>query len=223
MERRYSNGLSFLSSYSWSKDIDYSSDDTAFIADRFNLGVDRGLSALDTGNRWVTSFSYDLPFGNGRHWFTAGTMSKAMGGWALTGIATLQSGTPFSVYSPVDTSGFFVMNGQRADRIGNGTLSNPTVNDWFDLSAFTQGTQYTVGTAGRNILRGDGTVNFDLGINRNFSFKDRYRVQFRGETFNAFNHPTFGIPFNTIGEADSGRVTSASAARTLQVGLKMYF
>lgn len=223
VEKKYSKSFTFTSAYSWSKAIDYTSDDTGFVTDRFNIGLDRGLSALDTGHRLVNSFVFDLPFGAGRQWLTSGMSSHILGGWQLTGISTLQSGQPFSVMSPIDTSGFFVMNGQRADRIGSGKKSNPTLDEWFDTSAFTQGSQYTVGTSGRNILRSDGLVNFDFGLHKSIAVQDWGTLQIRGEAFNAFNHPTFGTPLNTIGLPTSGLVSTARAARMMQVGLKLYF
>lgn len=222
-EKKYSQSFTFLTSYSWSKTIDYTSDDTGFVTDRFNIGLDRGISGLDSGHRLVGSFVADLPFGAGRQWLTSGPASHILGGWQITSIGTLQSGQPFSVMSPIDTSGFFVMNGQRADRIGKGVKSNPTLDEWFDTRAFTQGSEYTVGTAGRNILRSDGLVNFDFGLLKNFAIKEWGMLQVRGEAFNAFNHPTFGTPFNTIGQPTSGLVTTAGPGRMMQAGLKLSF
>ena len=222
--KRYSNGMNFQIGYSWSKNIDYTSNDQAFILDRFNMRLDRGLSDLDMGHRVVANWVYDLPFGANRRFLNKGkVLGQVIGGWTISGIATFQSGQPFTVLSPIDTSGFFVNGGQRADRICSGKLSNPTPSMWFNTSCFQQAAQYTIGNSGRNILRGDGTANFDMALLREIHFTENRFLQLRLEAFNAFNHTMFNLPYNVIGQATSGQVTSAKPARILQLGAKFYF
>ncbi len=223
--KHLSHGLSFLVSYSWSKTMDYTSSDETFIADRFHPRLDYAVSSLDTGHTLVASWVYDLPFGPGKRWLThGGAAGKIVGGWHFTGIATFASGAPFSVLNPFDTSGYIVQDpGQRADRTCGGRLSNPTVNEWFDTSCFTLATPYTIGNSARNILRSDGTQNFDLGFLKDIHFTETKYLQFRWEMFNAFNHPIFGPPDSTIGTDTSGQVFSAGPAREMQVALKLYF
>jgi hypothetical protein len=74
-----------------------------------------------------------------------------------------------------------------------------------------------------NILRGDGLVNFDFSILRNFALSERVRLQFRGELFNALNHANFGLPGRTLGNADFGIVDTAAPARRVQLGLRLTF
>lgn len=224
-QKRFAKGLSFLTSYTWSKTMDYTSSDAAFISDRFHPGLDYGLSSLDTGDRLVTSWVYALPVGPGKHWGRglSGVAGKMVGGWMVTGIASFQSGAPFSVYSTYDTSGFYVVSGQRADRVCNGKLSNPTVSEWYNTSCFTLATPYTIGSSARNVLRADAMSNFDIGILKDTHINEHQYVQFRFEMFNAFNHPLFGTPVTTIGLPTSGEVLTAGAPREIQLALKYYF
>lgn len=222
-KKRYSQGLDFQVSYSWSKNIDYTSSDQNFILDRFNMEADRGLSDLDTGHRLVASWIYELPFGRKQKWLRGGPASYVLGDWRISGIATFGSGQPFTVHSPLDTSGFFVNGGQRADQVCSGKLDNPTVERWFDTSCFKQAANYTIGDSGRNILRADGLANFDMGLMKDVPFTEARYLQLRIEAFNAFNHTMFDAPYSTIGQSTSGEVTSAKPARILQLSAKFYF
>jgi Carboxypeptidase regulatory-like domain/TonB-dependent Receptor Plug Domain len=222
--KRFDHGLQTQLVYSWSKNIDYTSNDQAFILDRFDMQANRGLSDLDTGHRFVGNWVYDLPIGPGKAWLNhGGWVGRVVGGWRTAGIATFQSGQPFTVLSPIDTSGFFVNGGQRADRTCSGVLSNPSPGEWFNTSCFTQAAQYTIGDSGRNILRGDGIADFDLSLLKDFKFSETRLLQLRFESFNAFNHTMFNVPNSVIGQATSGKVTSAKPARILQLGAKFYF
>lgn len=226
-EKHLSSGLDMRIGYSWSKNIDYTSSDLNFILDRFHMKYDRGLSDLDTGSRLVASWVYDLPLGAGGLLFSNANKVEQgiVGGWHLSGIALFQSGAPFSVLSPLDTSGFFVNGGQRADKTCSGKLSNPTPNHWFNTSCFQQAAAYTIGDSGRNILRADGNKNVDMGLLKNIQFTDNQSrfLQLRVEAFNVFNTPVFNAPYNVIGEPTSAVVTAANPARELQLGAKFFF
>lgn len=224
VKRQATRGLLLLASYSWSKTIDYTSNDLNFVSDRFNFGLDRGLSDDDTGHRLVTSFVYDLPFGPGERLLSAnGWAGRALGGWQLAGIATFQAGLPFTVHNLVDNSGFFVASGQRADRTCGGGLDKPTPAKWFDTACFQAATPYTVGNSGRNILRADGIGNFDLSLLKDIRFTEARYVQLRAEAFNALNSPTFQAPNTYFGSPTFGQVTAAGEPRILQLGAKLYF
>ena len=109
----------------------------------------------------------------------------------------------------------------RPNRIANGTLSSGrSIDRWFDTSAFTVQPQYTYGNSGRNILSGPGSRNLDLSLHKNFQIKENMRLQFRAESFNFTNTPTFGQPGATLNGLGVGQITSASDPRRLQFGLK---
>jgi len=95
-----------------------------------------------------------------------------------------------------------------------------TLERWFNTDAFVSPPKYQFGNAGRNIIIRPGRVNFDLAIYKMFRFTERYRLQFRFETFNAFNTPPIGTPNLQVRNKNFGRITSAGRPRNLQFGLK---
>ena len=162
LEKRYSSGLTFLATYTWSKLIDDSnvSSNGFTTEDPRNLSLDRGLGETDIPHRFVTSFSYELPFGRGK--LIGKDMSRGLnllaGGWTVAGIVQYQSGFPFTPSmsdNPTDTD-----YGFHPDRLGSGTVSDPTIQRWFDPTAFSVPALYQIGTSGRNILRGPGIKNW---------------------------------------------------------------
>lgn len=114
--------------------------------------------------------------------------------------------------------------GQRPDRIADGKLSDPTVDRWFDTSAFTTPAPFTYGNAGRNILYGPGRINFDFSLFKDFRFNEGLRIQFRGEIFNLLNTPQFDLPNASIGARQAGMITSiVGTPRQIQLGAKLIF
>ncbi len=144
-------------------------------------------------------------------------------GWEIAGIATLQSGRPYTPYVSTDNSntGNFL---DRPNLIGNPRLDHPTPELWVNKSAFAMPSQFAFGNAGRNILVGDGLVNFDFALMRNIRYRENKTLQFRAESFNAFNHPNFALPVPTFDSARFGTVPSTSTdPRDIQFGVKIIF
>ena len=227
----------------WSKSIDdnygvsAAADGSALFAqDARNLRAERSLSDYDVRLRWVLSAVYDLP---GKQ--LQNSAAKAvLRGWQLTGILTLQSGRPFTVFSGRDESN----TGGGSDRpnvIGDWRVS-PNPDRWFnpctlladgrtrrncgpgDTAAWQLNAVNTFGNAGRNILHGDGLRNFDLGLYRGFRIGERQSIQFRMEASNALNHPTFFVGDYNINSQTFGRVRSIFYDRRLvQLGLYYRF
>ena len=113
---------------------------------------------------------------------------------------------------------------QRPDRIASGRLDHPTIDKWFDTSAFVLNAPYTWGNSGRNILYTDGLTVWDASLLRNFSIREGMRLQFRGEFFNALNHPDFGTPTRSLSSGSFGKVFGTrNAPRIGQVALKFIF
>jgi hypothetical protein len=111
----------------------------------------------------------------------------------------------------------------RPNVVGNWQLSDPTVASWFNIAAFAPNAPYTYGNAGRNILRGPGLVNIDLALHKSFRVTERVSAQFRFEAFNATNTPALGAPNTVLGNPLFGQITSAGAARDLQLAVKVAF
>lgn len=240
LEKRLTRGLAFLASYTWSHSIDTASQPTGNdgVQNSHNLRAERGNSDFDMRHRLVTSWSYELPAGNGKRWLAnAGRPLQALlGGWQMNGIQYIDSGQPFT---PVVASNLNTLNGtgtQRPNRIGSGRLSAGarTPSHWFDpsASAFTIPAAFTFGNSGRNILTGPRQINFDLSLFKNihFSANEKRYLQFRTEVFNAFNTPQYNNPNAVIGDPGVGKISSAGfsntflgANRQIQFALKLYY
>jgi len=152
-------------------------------------------------------------------------MNAVLGQWQVNGIFTLNRGAPLQINTTGNTS-FSFGGGQRPDSTGkNAQLDSPTLDRWFDTSAFTLPAQYTFGNMGRMHpnLRSDFIENLDLSVFKRFRVKgERVSLELRGESFNMANHPVFGSPNTTVGNAQFGRVTgTANPPRQTQVALKL--
>lgn len=244
VERRLSSGFYVLGSYTYSKSIDdgsissSGSDDpvasSAAPQDSFDWRAERGLSDFDIRHRMVVSYIYELPLGKGKKFLGASSkpVDAFLGGWQVNGITTAQSGPPIS---PSLSNGSAEINCGpsgivRPDLVGNPKLPSgqQTINHWFNVAAFAipgqDGTPpYTFGNAGRNILRGPNLVNFDFSLFKNFSITERWKLQFRSEFFNLFNHPNFSLPNPAVDLPQAGIITGAASPRLIQFALKLLF
>lgn len=225
VERQYSDGLSLIAAYTLAKSIDDSSSDFGSgYQDEYNLRLERAVSNFDYRQRVSVGYIYDLPFGTGKGLTPSNrALRYAVSGWEASGIVTLQSGSPFTI-----TSGHDMANtgsgSQRPDRIASGRLNNPTIDEWFDTSAFVLNAPYTFGNSGRNILYTDGLAVWDASLLRNFSIREGMRLQLRGEFFNALNHADFGTPVRTLSSGNFGKVFGTrNDPRIGQVALKFIF
>ena len=171
--------------------------------------------------------TYELPFGKGKQFGTQWNkfLNAALGQWQVNGILTLGSGQPLQMTTTGNTS-FSFGGGQRPDSTGqNANLDNPTLDKWFDTNAFRLPAQYTFGNMGRMHpnLRADFVETLDMSVFKRFNIVgERVALELRGESFNALNHPVFGAPNTTVGNAQFGRVTgTANAPRQTQFALKL--
>ena len=250
LEKR-SSSVALVAVYTWSKGLDDKSaaagvGGTNAFAGHMNEhdpSLDYGLSDFDVSQRFVTSFVYQLPFGRGKK-FGSG-MNKAadvaLGGWQVTGITTFQKGFPFSVLAN-DQFGLLTTFTQRANLVPG---CNPnsgfhkSLQEWFNTDCFTQPLAGQFGNSGRNIIRGPGINNWDMGIGKDFHLSERVAFQFRAEAFNIFNHAQYGYDPTTataIGAPVSnnpnnglppsgnyGEVIAARPGRIIQLGGKVTF
>lgn len=226
-ERRFSNGFSLLSSYTWSHAIDNSVDgeDTGngstLPQNPYDTRAEKASSGIDLRHRWVTSAIYNLPFGGK----DSAALARALfGGWQLGGIIVVQTGfplTPTVAPNPANTT-----TPARPNQLRDGNLprGDRTVDRWYDTTAFAPATAFNYGNSARNVLRAPGLANLDLLIARNFQLTERFRLEFRGEMFNATNSVHFGRPNLTINATQGGRITNTQAPnRNVQFGLRLGF
>jgi hypothetical protein len=244
LERRFTNGLSALVSYTWGEALTDAPDhistsgggagfDTGTFRepqDGNNLGAERGPAEFDVTHRVVASYIWELPFGHGRRFGNDwnSVTNFVLGGWQLTGIHAIQSGLALTA----TLGGATVLNigGERRARpnlVGDPELpaSERTVNRWFNTNAFAafDPAPQAFGNAGVGIMRGPGSANFDFTLAKNFMFSEQRYIQFRTEIFNAFNRANFGPPNIARDSAGFGQILTAASARIVQFGIKFYF
>jgi Carboxypeptidase regulatory-like domain/TonB dependent receptor len=242
LRKQYSHGLSFLLSYTWSKVIDDVSSfnitgseakpvagENDLAQDPFNLAAERGRSLFDARNRFVASYVWDLPFWNHpENWY-----QSVLGGWQLDGIATLMSGTAFTVFDSNDVSaqgsapeitGFAA---QRPDLIGNPNSGPRKVSAWLNASAYhrldTVINAGQFGTEGRNVNTGPDYADWDFATLKNFEVTESMQIQFRAELFNILNRPNFHLPDCDISSPTFNYILEANPPRQVQFALKFMF
>ncbi|MBI4471580.1 MAG: hypothetical protein HY646_02860 [Acidobacteria bacterium] len=214
--------LSFLLSYTWSKSIDNApgtifnvSPSRSQAQNRNNLRGERGLSGFDVRHRLVFTPVWRLPLGS----------NMLARNWEVSSILTLQSGRPFTALITRDQANT-LDNLNRPNIIGNVNDGPRTVAEWFNTRAVQQQTFGTFGNAGRNNIIGPPLKNVDFVISRTIDLsriREGISMQWRAEFFNAFNHPNFNTPVQTVDNASFGQITSANDPRQLQFGLKIKF
>jgi outer membrane receptor protein involved in Fe transport len=218
------HGLYMLSSYSWGKSLDDMSIDNnngSLVQDPSNLLAEYGISDFNLASRFTAAVTYQLPhFAGGNALFR-----NALGGWSFSSIVILQTGPVFTAALSTDPANTGTT--MRPNRIDHrGSLSNPTVQQWFDVSAFPIPAPYTYGNASRNTLTGPGMKDWDAGLFKSISISKLSReakLEFRGEFFNATNTPPFGLPDANVQDTTAGRVLSAGAPREAQLSVKLDF
>ncbi len=222
LRQRFSHGITALASYTWSHDLDVSTDSNGggYPQNPYNWRGDYGNANWDVRHRFVASFTYALPFLLKSQ---NALLRQTLGGWQTNGIVTLQSGFPFNVTSPGDpantgrSSERPNVTGAVYDNCGNGNLAN-CISTNFAVA------QYAYGNFGRNVLFGPGLYDVDFSAFKNFALKERTTLQFRSEFFNILNTPAFSNPNATITNSNFGTITSTkSDNRQIQFALKLLF
>lgn len=208
LTRRFSNGLQFQGSYTWSHNIDDSTDalNSTVLAPRRpmnsqDLRIERASSLLDYRNRIVLQVLYDVPFFKGRNWF----LKNLVGNWEIAPVYTYQSGQHVTPQSAVDSN----LNGDSApDRViinpaGNrnlGTTATPLTNSAGAVVAylaadpnamFVAAPKGTLPNGGRSLLNLNPIDNIDLTLLKRFSITERFKLEFSARFFNIFNHPQY--------------------------------
>ncbi|WP_321470040.1 TonB-dependent receptor [uncultured Paludibaculum sp.] len=227
LRQRLVHGLTLLSSYTWSHALDVTTDSNGGGApmNPFSWRSDYGNSNWDLRHRFISSFTYDVPFLKSS---ANGLVRNTLGGWQTNGILTLQGGMPYNVTISGDVANTGAGN-QRPN-----LLSTPSANcggghlvNCINPAAFALPSAYTYGNAGRNLLRGPGIALLDFSLFKNISLYERLRLQFRAEFFNLMNTPTFRNPSSTLNfnnTASFGNISStARDNRQIQFGLKLLF
>ena len=229
LNKRFSHGLQMLLSYTWSHSLDYYSgsdvsDVTLLPGDMVNENHNYASSDFDRRHRFVASYLYNLPDAyHGGSTFA----KKLVNTWSVSGIVTLQSGIPFSIYgsnsafeatqanlAPGRTIHSAIKSGNVVDRL----------NAYFDPTAFVSPTAFgDFGQLGRNIIVGPKQINTDFSIMKAIPVTESQRVEFRAEFFNLFNNVNFKNPINVVSPNFGQIAATTTGPRVIQFALKYEF
>jgi hypothetical protein len=228
-ERRMVQGVMFQASYTKGKLIDntperFSAASGSAIINPYNLAASRSISDNDISQRFVANFIYQLPFGHGKKWLSQGVSSYILGNWEVSGILTLQTGTPVVIQPACNTQ--LPGIGCYALRLHDPNLtSGQSANKWFDTTAFASTPLYSLGTDSRTEpnLRNPGLQNLDALLSRSQPIGERMQIQLRAEFYNSLNHTNLSAPQTLVTAANFGQITAAGNARSTQLGLRLSF
>jgi len=243
LEKRYSNGLTFNTSFNYQKanSIGYSVNENGpfganYTQDPRDRAADYGRSQIDQRFRFVFSHIWEIP------WLRRAKGPKGwfLGGWALNGIIQLSSGLPVTVNQTGDTHNTGPQSSPRPNVVAGQsvarTFEGRSPDRWFNTAAFvrskcelctgdgTFGGGRGYGNAGVSLFDSPAHKTWDFALFKEWNFAERHRLQFRYEAFNFLNTPQFSAPSRTLGAADFGRINSTIINnREMQFGLKYSF
>jgi hypothetical protein len=225
-EKRFSMGLSFTASYTFSKTMDDTNNILYPYSDALNYTLSNGFKLVDVPQNFVFSYVYELPIGKGKSLLkdSSGVAGGLVSGWSINGITTFQSGQPLGI-----TVANNLLNNNGGSNYANigcqqvGMMK--TVAEWFDTSCFTAPAAYTFGNGGVGHVRGPGISNWDFSIAKDTRLgSESRRLRFEAAFFNLFNSPHFSNPNTTFGNAGFGTISGDRLPpRLIQLGLKFQF
>jgi hypothetical protein len=245
LKKRFSQGLSMLASYTFSKTLDDVSSfnitgsasqsvagENDLAQNPFDVKSEWGRSMFDARHRLVVSYQWNLPwFNHPQNWY-----GHILGNWQVNGITTLMSNTPFTVYDSSnpslqgpapEISGFFssrpniVGNANTGTCPGGATVRTPQC--WFNTSAFQHAGTGQFGGVGRNTMDGPAFQQWDFSAIKTIPIHESMNLQFRAEIFNIFNNVNFQLPDNDINSPNFGQIEAAQPGRIVQLALKFAF
>jgi hypothetical protein len=227
LEKRFSHGLSFLTSYTWAKTLETGpfgsgnnpTQDGTQIFDPYSPKQPKFITPYNRTSNLVVSYNYELPIGRkgmyGKDW---GAIPNAVfGGWVLSGITTFTSGAPFTARGNAGS----IDNGTSnlPSHVCSGHLAHPTFNNWFNMNCFVNPAAGSGGAWPNNVygnetpdtLVGPKFQNWDMAVKKEFPLgasESRY-LQFRAEFYDIFNHANFGVPSGSISVNGAGQATGS--------------
>lgn len=235
LDKRYSENLSFLFSYTWSKALD----ETDGLGDggiygqptanptRYNISKFKGPAGYDMRQRVSASYSYDIPGRTGNK-----LVDALLAHWQTSGIVSVDTGVPFYVYLTTDNENIGVASfgSPRYTEFPNLVCNpdagfQPTAAEWFNRSCYQLPAFGTAGDAGRHALYSQGLLNWDASVDKQWPIGENKHVQFRAEFFNLTNSATFDPPGVLFGTSGFGKVSSTTRqpGRQIQFALKFHF
>ncbi len=239
LNRRLTHNTQVQVSYTYSKCIDngatlgsLNSNSPGTVENPYDQSVDRGVCSFDIPQTLRANGLVALPLHGNR----------LIEGWQISGIETLSAGLPFNISTGFDDVGYQGSGTPRPNYVGGCNIQVGAVNEWFNPACFSVQTPGTLGNLGRDVGRGPHFIDTDIALLKDTKLNETFRLQFRAEVFNLFNHPELGLPASAIftagaagactatgagcgnPNATAGRITTTvSSSRQIQFGLKLIF
>jgi hypothetical protein len=234
LEKRLSRGLTFTFAYTFSKLLDDASavfSNTIFtgpllntgVADAYNRHLEKDLSTGDIPRVFSAGWVYQIP----KVW--------KISGWEIAGLVRVQAGDTIPVSQATNFNSNLGFGVQRPNRISDpNSFTGRGSNEWFDINAFTQAPQFTLGSSSRDPVRGPGLQNADVMLGKTFRIRERWGLEIRAEAFNVANTPPFNDPNGAFtppvrlpggGQAPRafGSITTAGNPRDFEFAAKLHF
>lgn len=233
-DRRFTSGLRMTTAFTYQKAMSAQTGDDGGLLFYVDQRRNSARADFDRTLNYVQSYIYDLPFGRGKQWLTKGFASKVAGGWNLSGVLSLRTGSPINVTANGNTLNL-PGNTQTADLLAPVQILHGINigSPWFSTSSFGQPTEARFGSLGRNTINGPGTFGLNAKFGRNFNYRERIRMEIRAEAFNVTNTAQFANPQTSLTSATYGYITGTRATgtgvngtgggRNLQFGGKISF
>jgi len=193
---------------------------TGSYMDQYRRDLDWARSASDVPDQFVATVLLEVPRLGG-----PAALNAALSQWRIGLLETLHSGPVFTVITTANATNAFPAGPLRPNLVGDPALPGDqrTLAHWFNTAAFVNPAAYSFGDAPRSVLRGPGLATTDVTLERAIPVSGRVKVDVRIEAYNVLNHTNFNTPGSTLGAADFGVITSARAARTVQLGARLKF
>jgi hypothetical protein len=219
LRRNFVNGFFYTLNYTYSKCLDDASQLNGAsnggyngLQDVRNVRGDYGRCDWDIGHSFTGNFSWTSP-----------SHKLLLRGWQVSGTHRLYTGTPFT---PIVTNVNLALGeANRPDRTGKGTVPNPSVDQWFNVSDFpvVSTGSFAFGNSGRSVLDAPGRIEVNVTLFKNFKMRENTALQVRWELFNVLNHANFAIPVNAVNAANAGSIASSDTGRLMQFGLRFTY
>ena len=228
IERRYASGYTLNSFYTWSKTLNNSDDDgNATGITYFNRSLEKGRANYDVHHRWVTSMTYELPFGKGRRFLNStGIANKLFGGWEIVGTQTFQSGTPFTVTFGGNPLNYLPGVGNRPNQvlpddqvkldhvdIGPNRFPFAAQTRYLNINGFAYPAAYSIGSLGRNTLQAPGIIWAQTSIQKSWRIRELLKFTLRGDINNPYKYHNFNPPNSVYNKTDPSNFGTFTGTR----------
>ncbi len=218
-KKQWSSGGLFNVAYTWSKARTDANSYSYLPENSYNLRADWGPSSYNRDQIFVVSYVYPLPFWrHGTNWYR-----KALGGWQVSGVTTIQSGLPVNLGIQSDVAGIASTSTERPNQVLLNPYQGVTGTQYLNPAAFALPAPGTFGNLGAYAIFLPRWNNWDASVQKSFFLTERVKLDFRAELFNVPNHLSYTGIGTTFGSSNFGQVTGATDPRTLELALRLNF